>query len=134
MKRRHKRRGRCRQTSAPLTASLADRLGLGVLSAISPPPAPPQMPRMPSPPRSARDVLTLLTAATGLTLAAQPSAELELLPGSPTTVLITSGGKAQAAFVLPVPHEVVCRAMGHPIPQGIDQALNRLWEEERHAG
>ena len=66
-----------------------------------------------------------------MALAAQPSAELELLPGSPTTVLITCCGEARAAFVLPVPHEEVCRAMGHSIPQGIDPALDRLWEEQR---
>ena len=91
------------------------------------------MPLMPSPPKSARDVLALLAVATGFVLAAQPDAKVELLPGSPTTVLITNGGKAQAAFVLPVPHEEACRALGRPITPGPDPEFDLLWYEEQVA-
>ena len=92
----------CRRNTSPLHTPLADRLNPGALSMLIPTNVPPQSPRMPSPPRSARDIITLLSAITGLSLAARPDAEVELLPGSPTTVLVVSGGKARATFVLPV--------------------------------
>ena len=91
------------------------------------------MPRMPPPPRSTREVLALLTAATGLVLAARPDAQVELLPGTPTTVLITSGGMALAAFVLPVAPGEVLKAMGRPEPRRPDADVLQLWEETRQA-
>ena len=138
MKKNRSPRGR-RRDNRPLRASLADRLGSSALARPSGPtpqaqmPRMPQMPRLPRPARSARDVLTLLTAATGLVLAGQPGVEVELLPGTPTTVLITNGGRAQAAFVLPVPHEEACRALGHPVIPGPDPELDLLWYEEQVA-
>jgi len=89
---------------------------------------------MPSPPRSSRDILTLQAALTGLSLAARPDAEVELLPGTPTTVLVISGGKAQATFVLPVPHDEVSNALGRPPQEAVDPEMDRLWTEEVHAG
>ena len=98
-------------------------------------PAPqPQKPLMPSPPRSARDVLALLSAATGLVLASVPDAEVELLPGSPTTVLVVSGGRARATFILPVPHDEASRALGRTPQKVVDAEMDRLWMEEQHAG
>ena len=95
-------------------------------------PAPqPQKPLMPSPPRSARDVLALLSAATGLVLASVPDAEVELLPGSPTTVLVVSGGRARATFILPVPHDEASRALGRKASPLRDRVMDRLWEEQR---
>jgi len=90
----------------------------------------PQMHRMPRAPRSTREVLTLLTAATGLVLAGRLDAEVELLPGTPTTVVISSAGKAQAAFVLPIPHAEACRALGRPATPVPDPELDLLWAEE----
>ena len=89
---------------------------------------------MPSPPRSARSVLSLLAASTGLVLAAQPDAKVELLPGTPTTVLISSAGRAQAAFVLPISEMEACKAFGKPAPVPRDRELEAMWEEDRHAG
>ena len=133
MNRRNQRLHR-RQFSGPLRATFGDRLGLDALSLpCSSSPTPKPMPLMPSPPKSARDVLALLAVATGFVLAAQPDAKVELLPGSPTTVLITNGGKAQAAFVLPVPHEEACRALGRPITPGPDPEFDLLWYEEQVA-
>jgi len=94
----------------------------------------PQAPRMPSPPRAARDVLSLLSAATGLVLASVPDAKVELLPGSPTTVLLVSGGQARATFILPVPRDEVSRALGRTPRVMVDPELDQLWMEEQHAG
>ena len=127
-KQRHHRR-----EDNALHANLADRLGPGALSMFNNHQLPPQMPRMPSPPRSTRDVLALLTAATGLTLAASPDAKVELLPGIPTTVLITNGGKAEAIFVLPVELAVAMNALGQTEPKYPGTAMLQLWEETRQA-
>jgi len=89
---------------------------------------------MPSPPRSSRDIVTLLAALTGLSLAARPDAEVELLPGSPTTVLVISGGEARATFVLPVHHDEVSHALGRPPQKVADPELDQLWMEEQRAG
>ena len=121
----------CRRNTSPLSTPLADRLNPGALSMLIPPSAPPQSPRMPSPSRSTRDVVTLLSALTGLSLAARPDAEVELLPGSPTTVLVVSGGKARATFVLPVSRDQVSRALGRPHAPVVDPELDRLWMEEQ---
>ena len=94
----------------------------------------PQAPRMPSPPRSARDVLAVLSATAGLALAGLPDAEVELLPGSPTTVVVVSGGQARATFILPVPRDEVSRALGRPPRVVVDPELDQLWMEEQHAG
>jgi len=92
---------------------------------------PPQAPKMPSPPRSTRDVLNLLLATTGLALAARRDTEIELLPGSPTTVIIISGGKAEAAFVLPVEPAEVAKTLGQTEPSKPDNMdLTRLWQED----
>ena len=123
-----------RRNTSPLRTPLADRLNTGALSMLIPINAPPQMPRMPSPPRSARDIITLLSALTGLSLAARPDAEVELLPGFPTTVLVVSGGKARATFVLPVSRDQVSRALGRAHTPVVDPELDRLWMEEQHAG
>ena len=126
MKKRKPRHNRREQQ--PLRARPFAQLREEILPSI--PTAPPQMPRMPSPPRSAREVLALLTAATGLVLAGQPDARIELLPGTPTTVLVTTSGKARAAFVLPVPRDEACRTLGCPPSQEPDPELDLLWAEE----
>ena len=127
--RRHRRR-----PDTPLCASLEDRLGPGFLRMPLTANVPPQAPRMPSPQRSTRDVLNLLLATTGLALAARPDAEIELLPGTPTTVIIACGGKIEAAFVLPVNQSEAARAMGQPEPnQSGNMAIMQLWQEEQQA-
>ena len=126
----HKPRARQRSAQS-LPTSLADRLNPGAMSTPICRNTPAQMPRFPTPSRSTRDVLTLLTAATGMALAAQPDCTVELLPGLPTTILVVSGGKAKAAFVLPVAHEEACLALGRVAPPQVDLVMDWLWEEER---
>jgi len=136
-----KRNKRPRHQARPLTISMADLVGPVLLpdrqTAMPLPQSPatplPRSPQMPRPPRSAREVLTLLAAATGLVLAGRPDAKVELLPGTPTTVLISSGGQARAAFVLPVSHAEACRALGRPVTPGPDPELDLLWHEEQVA-
>ena len=127
-KQRHHRR-----EDNALHSNLADRLGPGALSMFNNHQLPPQIPRMPSPPRSTRDILTLITAAAGLALAARPDAAVELLPGTPTTVLVVSSGKTQAIFMLPVEHSEVLKALGQREPSIPDTNMLQLWEETRHA-
>jgi len=94
---------------------------------------PAQAPRMPSPPKSTKDILNLLLATTGLALAARPDTEIELLPGTPTTIAITSNGQIKAAFVLPIKANDVLKAMGTNSVSKPDLDLLALWEEERQA-
>ena len=130
---KRKPRPRRRHTSH-VRSPLSDRLNPDALSMLTPTSGKPQSPRMPPPPRSSRDIVTLLAALTGLSLAARPDAEVELLPGSPTTVLVISGGQARATFILPVPHEEVSHALGRPPQKVVDPEMDRLWTEEVHAG
>ena len=124
---------RNRRDNSPLRVPLAEKIEPEALCLPAPLPAPPQSPRMPRPPRSTRAVLDLLGASTGLTLAGLPEAVVELLPGSPTTVLVVSGGEARAAFILPVSHAEASRALGYAVKAEVDRELDRLWEEQRHA-
>ena len=117
--------------AAPLGASIGQHLGTVCMPILADPT--PQMPRMPSPPRSARDVLALLTAATGLAVAARPYAKVELLPGHPTTVIITCHGQIEAVFVLPLKASEVLKALGKDTVPKADLDLLALWEEERQA-
>ena len=121
-----------RRYKKPLRTTPSTQLREVVIPSTSAPQ--PLKPRMPSPPRSARDVLALLSAATGLVLASLPDAEVELLPGSPTTVLVVSGGQARATFILPVPRDEVSRALGRPPREMVNPELDLLWMEEQHAG
>ena len=128
-----KRKKRPRRKARPLKTTLADLTGPVRFPTKQPAIPLPQSPTMPRPPRSAREVLALLTAATGLVLAGRPDAQVELLPGSPTTVLVTSAGQARAAFVLPVPHAEACHILGRPITPVPDPELDLLWYEEQVA-
>ena len=132
-KHQNRRRHRRQEPAPQLGATIADRLQPGALSILTAITAPPQMTRMPSPSRASREVLNLLTAATGLVLAARPDTQVELLPGTPTTVLITSNGKAQAAFMLPVEPCEVLRALGRQEPRNTNADILQLWEENRQA-
>lgn len=129
-----RRRRRRQIPSPPLGATIADQPQPGTLTTLTVTTAPPQMTRMPSPPRSSREVLNLLAAATGLVLAARPDAAVEWLPGTPTTVVITSNGKVEAAFVLPMEPGEVARTLGqtkHKHPDNM--ALMQLWQDDQQA-
>jgi hypothetical protein len=77
-------------------------------------------------------VLALLLATTGLAVAARRDAKVEMLPGEPPTILITTGGQARAAFILPLTEAEAVRLVGSDPPPR-DRMLETLWEEERLA-
>ena len=135
--RRNKPRRRSGRHSGPLHATIAERIT--PLPALAAPPVTVPLPGkqqpalMPPAPRSARDVLALLAACTGFALVGCPSAEVELLPGTPVTVVIMSNGRAKAAFVLPISEAEACKTFGQPAPVSRDREMEVLWEEERHA-
>ena len=118
-------------TPAPLLASIGERTGLTLTEPKAPPV--PQTIMLTPPPKPARDILSLLLACTGFALAAEPNASVELLPGTPTTVVISIDDQAQAAFVLPISETEACKAFGMPAPLPRDRELEALWEEEHHA-
>jgi len=126
MRRRHNHH---RRSGAGLKVALGERSP--VLQHTSPVQRPPTL--LPHIQKSAKDVLTILLASAGLALAARKDALVELLPGGPTTLLISSGGKVRAAFVLPVSEAEASKLIGRPAGQQRDGALEALWHEERAA-
>jgi len=126
-----RRRRPRRRKPRPLRVSLVDRVGPVELASRRPAPVRPSL--LPSLFRSARDVLGVLMAATGLSLAARPDSQISLLPGSPTTVVLSAAGEPSAAFVLPIAESEARRLFGQPAPEPRDRLLERLFEEERQA-
>ena len=125
-----RRRPLRRKNSVPLRATISERTGINILTEPEAPPAP-QTTMLTPPTKPTRDILALLLACTGFALAAKPEACIELLPGAPTTVLITANNKAQAAFVLPISQEAACKVFGMQAPVPRDRDLEQLWEEDR---
>lgn len=120
---------RRRRHQRPLRFTLGERFGRAPVAPFALRPA-----TLPAPPfRSVRDVLALLLAATGLSVAARADAAVELLPGSPTTIVITVAGKARATFVLPVSETEAAKFVGRPAPAPRDHVLEALWQESRAA-
>ena len=135
MKNKQRRRTPRRYTSAPLRANIMERTGTAVFTHYPEHEASPrpQTTMLTSPPKSARDIVSLLLACTGFALAGLSNANVELLPGTPTTVVISIDDQAQAAFVLPISETEACKAFGMPAPLPRDRELEALWEEEHHA-
>lgn len=130
--RRGRRRRPRRRKNKPLRVSFADRLAplMPKLSGAPPPPKPRPLPA--PPPKSARSILGLLMASTGLALAAR-RVHVELLPGTPTTVVVCEQGKARAAFVLPMSHDEARKHFGRPAREPRNRLVEQLFEEERQA-
>jgi hypothetical protein len=84
---------------------------------------------MPAPSHATKSILQLLMATVGLALASRDDAKVELLPSSPTTVVISVDDKIQAAFILPISHAEAERAFG-VASSPRDQTLEQLWELE----
>jgi hypothetical protein len=82
---------------------------------------------MPAPSHATKSILQLLMATVGLALASRDDAEIELLPSSPTTVVISVDDKIQAAFILPISHAEAERAFG-AASSPRDKTLEQLWE------
>lgn len=130
-----RRNHRSRRRPRPLSASIAERIG-----ELRLPPARPRLPHLHQEPprallpsRSTRDVLAVLAAATGLAVACASDAVVELLPSSPTTIVITRSGRADAVFVLPISRQEALAALGRPAAAAPDAMFDRLWEEDRVA-
>lgn len=129
-KRRGRRRRPRRRNNKPLKASFAERLG-PLMPQLAPSEPTPRSRALPAPPpKSARAILGLLMASTGLALAAR-RVHVELLPGTPTTVVVCERGRARAAFVLPISEGEARKAFGRPVPQPRDRLVEQLFEEDR---
>ena len=123
------RRPRRRYQPAPLHATISERIGRELEAA-----APTYRTAvLPAAPRPAKEVLALLLASTGMALAGRKDARVELLPGTPVTLLISSGGRLRAAMVLPVTEAEARKLVGQPTAQDRDRRFDTLWEEDRMA-
>jgi len=118
-----------RRMNSPLKASLGERSP--ILQTAAPAPRRPVL--LPQIQKSAKDVLAVLLASAGLSLAARRDAQVELLPGTPTTILISAGGQTRAALVLPISESEARKLVGQAAPTKHDGQLEVLWEEDRAA-
>ena len=75
---------------------------------------------------SAVAALPKLAAELGLS-----ATDIEILPGSPTTIAFTSNGKLSGMVVLPGDGEDVRRLLGFPEMTTRDPLTDQLWEEQR---
>lgn len=128
---RSRNRNRRSRRAAPLRVSLGDRLKQPPVT--SQPHTDPTKVLLPPPPKPARDVVAALMAATGVAIAARPDATVNLLPGSPTTVVISAAGQPAAVFILPLSEAEAQRLLKLPVAEPRDYVLERLFEEERQA-
>jgi hypothetical protein len=75
-------------------------------------------------------VLPRLTAEIGFAMAGR-DVSVEILPGTPTTVVFSSGGKLLSLLVLPVSEDEARRTLGIPTIRTCDVAADAWFEEER---
>jgi hypothetical protein len=80
---------------------------------------------------SAVEAMPRLAASLGLSMATSPDATVEILPGSPTTIAFTAGGKLKGLFVLPVTEEEARRTLGIPTVTTRDLGADTWFEEAR---
>jgi hypothetical protein len=88
---------------------------------------------MPPCPKPVSAVLGVLMAAAGLAVAGRRDAQVELLPGEPVTVLLSTGGRARAVFVLPISGIEAAKIVKQESPAQSDHVMDVLWEEARLA-
>ena len=88
-----------------------------------------------TPPLGTRKALSVLEAVPRLTaqigLSAGPDSGVEILPGSPATIVFTSGGKLRGMVVLPMDNDEARAFLGFPPITTIDLVADQLWEESR---
>ena len=88
-----------------------------------------------TPPLGTRKALSVLEAVPRLTaqigLSAGPDSGVEILPGSPATIVFTSGGKLRGMVVLPMDNDEARVFLGFPPTTTTDLATDQLWEEQR---
>jgi len=75
--------------------------------------------------------LPRLAADIGFAIAARPDAVVEVLPGSPTTVVFSAGGKLKGLMVVPGTEAETRSLLGLPATAPRDRAADRIWEEGR---
>jgi hypothetical protein len=91
----------------------------------------PAMSKIASPaPSKALGVLPRLTAELGFAMAGR-DVTVEVLPGTPTTVVFTSGGKLLSLMVLPVTEDAARHTLGIPAINTSDFVADTWFEEER---
>ena len=78
---------------------------------------------------SALEAVPKLTAQIGLT--AGPDSEVEILPGSPTTIIFSSGGQLRGMVVLHMDGDEARALLGFPPITTTDLVIDQLWEEQR---
>jgi len=78
---------------------------------------------------SVAEALPRLAAQIGLSTG--PQGAVEILPGTPTTIAFTAGGKLRGIVVLPTDHGEARRLLGFPPVVTADVAADELWEESR---
>lgn len=128
------RRRRRPRSSRPLVASIADRTGWNPEPITARPR--PQL-RSVSIDRRTRSVIKaleampLLAAELGMRVIAQPDGQVEVLPGSPTTIVFSAGGQACGVLVLPIDGARVCKPLHLPPPKQRDRTADRMFEEQR---
>ena len=120
-----------RRRSHRLRASLGELTGWNPKPIKSKPRACPQPPD----PRtrtilSALEAVPRLTADIGLATAARSDALVEVLPGSPTTVIFSAGGRLQGMLVVPTSENEARHLLGLE-PTNRDIMAETLWEEQR---
>jgi hypothetical protein len=74
--------------------------------------------------------LPRLAASVGM-IAADPSAEVELLPGAPTTLVFTAAGHIRGLFILPIAEDEARQLLHLPEATNLDPFTLRLWEDDR---
>jgi hypothetical protein len=88
-----------------------------------------------TPSRDTRKALSVAEAlprlAAQIGLSAGPEGAVEILPGTPTTIAFTAGGKLRGMVVLPADRGEARRLLGFPPVATADVAADELWEESR---
>lgn len=124
-----------RRRPAAIRSVSGERTGWHAPISRSPRPAPLPV----GPPASMRAVLAALAALPrlaadiGFAIAARPDAMVEVLPGSPTTVVFSAGGKLKGLMVVPCTEAETRSLLGLPAAAPRDRAADRIWEEGRQA-
>ncbi len=77
------------------------------------------------------EAMPKLATSIGLSIAAHPDASVEILPGAPTTVAFTTGGKLKGLIVLPVEVNDARQQLGLPQITTRDLTAEALFEEQR---
>jgi hypothetical protein len=78
---------------------------------------------------SVAEALPRLAAQIGLSTGTEGA--VEILPGTPTTIAFTSGGKLRGIVVLPADHGEARELLGFPPVVTTDVMADELWEESR---